>query len=151
MILQIWTTIQVGRPFAVAPAPDGAASSSCFGDVTVVRAGDPRREAEYLAGQIARMVRGEGFRYRDIAVVCSDINTYARHLERAFNVLEIPCFLDVPRSLDRNPFAGLILSLTEPAERGFTHESVFRILKSGFTGIGRDECDLLENYVLMVE
>ncbi len=133
-----------GRPWAAVNEPPYL----CTADVSVVRAEDPRREAEYIALQIARLVREEGFRYRDIAVICSDIHVYARQLERAFEMLEIPYFLDAARTLDMNPFASLVLSLTEPVEKGFSHESVFRLLKSGFVPLVKEECDLLENYAL---
>ena len=127
---------------------DGEAADPNSGEVRIVRADDPRREADFIASEICRLVRENGFRYRDIAVVCSDLTLYARHLERSFDVCEIPFFLDLTRTIDLNPFANLVLSVTEPAERGFTHESVFRLLKSGLTGVSAEEIDLLENFVL---
>lgn len=41
----------------------------------------PQEEAQYVAEEIRRLVREEGYRYREIAVIASDLNTYADLLE----------------------------------------------------------------------
>ncbi|KUG03977.1 atp-dependent nuclease, subunit b [hydrocarbon metagenome] len=105
-------------------------------------------EVEHLAAEVVELVREKGYRYRDIAVVCNNMETYGRLIKRAFANYDIPLFMDEKREIMGNPIVELILSVLEIARGRYRYEDVFRYLKTGFAGIGWDECDILENYVL---
>ena len=107
-----------------------------------------QEEVEFVAQKIRQLVRTEGYRYRDIAVLTNDISAYANHVEKKFEMYGLPVFMDHKRSILLNSFVEFIRSLLAMAEQNFTYESVFRYLRTGLTGIGRDEIDILENYVL---
>ena len=107
----------------------------------------PAKEAMAAAGEIRRMVRQEGIRYRDIAVVARDMNAYAYYLQREFVKFDIPLFMDHKRSILLNPFVEYVRSLLAMANQHFSYESVFRFLRTELFGFSRDEVDLLENYV----
>ncbi|OUP83464.1 helicase-exonuclease AddAB subunit AddB [Lachnoclostridium sp. An169] len=109
---------------------------------------NPRSEAMHTAEQIRRLVREKGFRYRDIAVITSDMNVYADVLEKACAAYEIPVFMDYKKSILLNSFVEYLRSLLSMAEEGFTYESVFRHLRTGLTGFTADEVDRMENYVV---
>ena len=109
---------------------------------------NPREEAEFVASQIRRLVREEGYRYRDMAVIASDMNTYAAHLEKAFDTFEIPEFMDHKKSILLNAFVEYVRSLLAMADENFSYESVFRFLRTGMSGFTREETDRLENYVI---
>lgn len=47
-----------------------------------------------------------------------------------------------------HPLIELILAALEILNTNWSYESIFRYLKTGFTGISMEEVDLLENYVL---
>ena len=77
---------------------------------------NPKEEAEYVASQIRRLVREGGYRYRDMAVIASDMNTYAAHLEKAFDAFGIPEFMDHKKSILLNAFVEYLRSLLAMAD-----------------------------------
>lgn len=109
---------------------------------------NPKEEAEFVASQIRRLVREEGYRYRDVAVIASDMNIYAAHLEKAFDTFGIPEFMDHKKSILLNAFVEYVRSLLAMADENFSYESVFRFLRTGMSGFTREETDRLENYVI---
>lgn len=116
--------------------------------VKLFRARKPATEALCVSREIRRLVRDCGYRYREIAVVCGDVEGYRPQIEHAFAQMEIPCFLDVKRSILENAFIECIRALLDIFSENFSYESVFRYLRSGFTPLSREEVDILENYCL---
>ncbi|MCI9383542.1 MAG: helicase-exonuclease AddAB subunit AddB, partial [Lachnospiraceae bacterium] len=109
---------------------------------------NPSEETAWTASQIRRLIWEEGYHYRDIAVITGNMEAYSHCLERIFPEYGIPCFLDYKRSVLNNPFVEFLRALLEMTEQDFTYETVFRFLRSGLSGMRREETDLLENYVL---
>ena len=99
------------------------------------------------AVQIRRMVREQGYRYGDFAVVLGNME-YQEHVSRVFAKYEIPAFLDEKRNALSHPFVEFIRAFLKMVEENFSYETVFRYLRSGFSGISQEETDLLENYCL---
>ena len=129
----------------------GEAENICPGEdqaVGIHVARNPRAEAMAVAGQIRSLVRKEGYRYREIGVIVSDMSAYGDYLKRAFEVYEIPVFMDQKKSILLNPFVEYIRSLLSMAEQNFTAESVFRFLRTNLSGFTMEETDALENYVI---
>ena len=129
----------------------GEAENICPGEdqaVGIHVARNPRAEAMAVAGQIRSLVRKEGYRYREIGVIVSDMSAYGDYLKRAFEVYEIPVFMDQKKSILLNPFVEYIRSLLSMAEQNFTAESVFRFLRTNLSGFTIEETDALENYVI---
>ena len=116
--------------------------------ISVHLAQNPAKEAEFVAASLRKLVRENGYRYRDMAVVVSDMNVYAIHLERACEEYGIPFFMDHKKSILLNAFVEYIRSLLAMAEQHFSYESVFRFLRTGLTEFSMEEIDRLENYVL---
>ena len=108
----------------------------------------PQEEAQYVAEEIRRLVREEGYRYREIAVIASDLSTYADALEKACDRYEIPVFMDHKKSILLNSFVEYLRSLLVMVEQNYTYESVFRYLRCGMSDLSRREVDILENYVI---
>ncbi len=105
-------------------------------------------EVEQLARKIIAQARDGGLRWRDMAVVCGDIETYGPLLQRAFEEYGIPCFIDSKRSVMNNPLVRFILSLIDTMQNGYLPLDVMSWLKTGLTGLSRSDCEALENYVL---
>lgn len=101
-----------------------------------------------MAAQIRRLIREEGYRYRDIAVITSDMNAYAVHLEKAFDTFGIPMFMDHKKSILLNAFVEYVRSLLAMVDEGFSYESVFRFLRTGMSGFTEEETDRMENYAI---
>lgn len=106
------------------------------------------REIEYVASQIVSFVRDKKYRWRDVAVVCNHIDLYSPTIKRVFSEYGIPYFIDEKRSIMNNPIVKLILSSLEIISRNFRYEDVFRFIKTGFSGLDKNEYERLENYVL---
>ncbi len=98
--------------------------------------------------EIRRLVREKGYRYREIAVIASDLNTYADSLEKACDVMRFRFFMDHKKSILLNSFVEYLRSLLVMVEQNYTYESVFRYLRTGLCGFTRDEVERLENYCL---
>ncbi len=105
-------------------------------------------EIENAAQNILSLVREEGARWREIAVCCGDAEAYFEPLKMIFSRYEIPCFLSEKIDLCAHPLVLTLLSAIDILAEGFSYESVFTYLKTGFANISLNECDLLENYVL---
>lgn len=109
---------------------------------------NPKEELECIAGQIIKLTRQGGYRYRDIAVITGDMQRYGDMAERIFGQNHIPCFIDNKRSVIGNPFVEYIRSVLEIIQMNFSYESIFRYLRTGLTDVTRAEVDQIENYCL---
>lgn len=96
----------------------------------VYKGRQPSEEAAYVCSQIQKMIREEGLRYRDGAVITGDLSVYGRELAHAFDQAGIPYFLDDKKSILENPLVELIRAALE-AVKDMSYESVFRYLKTG--------------------
>lgn len=105
-----------------------------------------REEVRQTGIKLRRLVCGEGYCYRDIAVVAGDLEVYAELVEAEFSLLGIPCYVDRTRGIVLNPLTEYIKSAFEVLTKNFSYESVFQYLRSGLAGFQPEETDLLENY-----
>ena len=117
-------------------------------DVRLYKANNTYDEVDIIAKDIVRLVRDKGYRYKDIAVVCRNIDSYEKITSVVFNQYNIPYFLDKKIEVLSNPLVILILSAFEILIQNWSYESVFKYLKSGLINIEREYIDILENYIL---
>ncbi len=108
----------------------------------------PKDEARFVVRTIKEMVRKEGYRYREFAVVSGDMESYGRLIEQEFSATKIPYFLDDKREIKKNPFVILINSMLELTRRQMDYESMFHYLRCGMVPFAKEEVDQLENYCL---
>lgn len=116
--------------------------------ISIHIAGNPMKEAGYVAREIVRLVREKNYRYRDIAIIAGDLEGYRDSLEELLAENQIPYFVDQKKGMMGNPCVEFIRSTLEMIADNFSYESVFRYLKSNMTSIAREDVDLLENYCL---
>jgi len=109
--------------------------------------GTPMEEVEFAARTIITLVREQGFRYREIAVMAGDLPSCGNYVKKVFEEQGIPCFVDQTVQVLLNPCLEFIRGAFGLLEFNFSYESVFRYLRTGFAGISREETDRLENYV----
>jgi len=103
-------------------------------------------EAEEAARSIVSLVRDEGFRYRDILVVCNDQNRRASAIERVFKVFGIETFLDKRHDAGYNPVLAYITALPKILSRGRRAEDVLDWIGTGLTDVTSEDAEELENY-----
>jgi ATP-dependent helicase/nuclease subunit B len=105
-------------------------------------------EIENVCIKIISLVRDKGYRYRDIAVVSSAMDTYSKNIQKLFMQYDIPVFIDLKKDIMNNPLIKYILSILDMFNYNFKHQSVFECLKTGFLNFDYAEVDKLENYAL---
>ena len=105
-------------------------------------------EVEYIASDIINARRERGYRLRDIAVICGDLEAYAALFRSVFSKYGIECFIDKKSDIINHPLVVLMLSALSILEDNFDYEAVFSYLKTGLTDVSRQNVDLIENYVL---
>ena len=98
--------------------------------IQVYKGRNPAGEAAYVCSRIEQMIKEEGMRYRDAAVITGDLPSYGRELAHQFDEAGIPYFLDDKKSILENPMVELIRAALEMV-KDFSYESVFRYLKTG--------------------
>lgn len=116
--------------------------------VTMVAAANKRAEVEGAARKILELCREEGYRWREISVVVRDLSSYGDLIASIFCDFDIPCFIDVKRSVLHHPLIELIRSALEVVVENWAYDPMFRFFKTDLIPVSRDEIDLLENYVL---
>ncbi|HHX50657.1 MAG TPA: helicase-exonuclease AddAB subunit AddB, partial [Clostridia bacterium] len=114
----------------------------------LVAAANRRVEVEGVAREILRLVRDEGYRYRDLAVILRNLEDYADLVAAVFADYGIPYFMDRKRPVDHHPLIELVQGALEIVSGYWNYESLFRYLKTDLVPVSRAEVDLLENYVL---
>jgi ATP-dependent helicase/nuclease subunit B len=118
------------------------------GSISITTSADPRGEVQCVADQIHKLVRDDDFKFKDIAVIVSDMSVYQHYIEAAFSDYGISHFIDRTRSLAAHPVVELLSSALRAALEGFSSLEIFAYLKTGLTSIAPSDIDLLENYCL---
>lgn len=134
----VWDRIESGK---------NAAGHETTAPLTLVRTSNIYAEADRAAAYILKLVREEGYRYSDIAVVCNDTDTRGAVLRRTFARWGIPAFMDRKRTVLHHQAVSFLLMLTEAAVKGYRDEAVMGIVKSALMGFEDDDRERLENYV----
>ncbi len=115
--------------------------------IRFVQAENPADEVDFVVNRILQLVKRDGYRYREIAVICGDLTGYAREITHQFEENEIPFFLDEKRDVSGNPFIRLIKAVLEIMQRGFDYESMFQYLRTGLVTEATENIDRMETYV----
>lgn len=117
-------------------------------DISIFLAKNQFSELENVAKQIIRLVRDNGYRYKDISVITKSIDTYSNIAKAVFNKYDIPVYIDEKKNLSGNILVKYVLSIIEIYAKNWSYEAVFNYLKSGLTKITKEETFLLENYCI---
>lgn len=117
-------------------------------DIRIFAAANLYDEVENAAREIIRLCRETGIRYRDIAVVTGNLPVYEGFIKAIFKEYEIPCFIDRKKDVNGHPLILLLLSALQIQASNWSYDAVFRYLKTGLTGIEREDVDFIENYAL---
>ena len=117
-------------------------------NVRIISAPNARAEVRFVARQILELVKEKGYRYRDIAVIASDIDRYEHYIRAYFDDYGVPFFIDKRKSLNQHPAVQLISSALQVVTGGFSYGDIFTYLKTDLVPIERCDVDVLENYCL---
>lgn len=114
--------------------------------IRLVQAANPYVEMETAATYILQLIREKGFRYRDIAVICNDLDVRGSIIERVFQQYGLKVFLDKKRGVLHHPIVRLNLYLLALATGKMDRETVIGFMKTGLVGIDEELIEMLENY-----
>ncbi len=104
-------------------------------------------ECYAVAEQIVDMVQN-GIRYRDVSIVCTDIQTYQPTIEAVMGRMGIPIYLSGTEDILNRNVIYTVLSALDSALSGFERKDVLRYLKSVLSPISLELADLIENYAI---
>lgn len=121
----------------------------CAGAISIRSARSRREEVSWTAGKIRELLQSGTYRARDIAVAARDIELYRDLISSVFAGHQIPIFQSAMQSILQKPVFTLITAALDVISGNFRYEDVFRYLKSGLSNLSPEECDSLENYVLL--
>lgn len=104
------------------------------------------QEIENVARIISKLVRYEGYRYRDIGAITKNIESYSSLIRAIFSEYEIPVFIDEKKDITSDIFVKYVLAILDIFAKNWSYEAVFNYLKSGIVKI--DRLYELENYCI---
>lgn len=105
-------------------------------------------ECAYTAEKIVELVQG-GMRYRDISIVCPDMQTYQAPINSMLHRAHIPVYISGTEDILDKTVIHTVLSAMDAALGGFNQKDVIRYLKSMLSPLDPEKCDRVENYVIM--
>ncbi|MBR2744522.1 MAG: helicase-exonuclease AddAB subunit AddB [Clostridia bacterium] len=117
-------------------------------NIKLFLANNPYSEIENIAENIVKLVKNQGYRYKDISIITKNLDTYSNLCKVIFNKYQIPVFIDEKKDLSQNIIVKYLLSILEIFSKNWSYESVFNYVKTGFLDITREEIYALENYCL---
>ena len=104
-------------------------------------------EAEAVADAILKAA-DSGIRYRDMAVIATDLDAYINPVSRALRARDIPFFTDAKHPLAGYAAARLVVSALSAAARAFRQRDVLEVAKTGLAGVETEDAEAFELYVL---
>lgn len=117
-------------------------------NISIAALSDISSELSYTAALIRQLVDEKKYRYRDIAVVSGDVETYSHYCGHIFEKYNIPYFLDMNRPILYQPLLECVRGIVDLGSDGLTYETVMRILKTGLIQAPEGLIDEFENYIL---
>ncbi len=116
------------------------------GSLVIYNAQNTEEETRRAAAEIERLVRAEGYKYSDIAVVCGDIDVYGERICAELDRVNAEYFLDRKKTLHENECSGYLEIVLKLMEKGADTGLLIAYAKNSLSGIEYDDACLLENY-----
>lgn len=117
------------------------------GGIKIVESANPYYEAENAAAYIAKLIRDEGYRLKDIAVIANEEKEMHSIIKRTFSEYGLDVFSDSRDKITGNPAVIFVISLLKSVKSGINTAEIINILKSGISGFSEDEVLLMDSYL----
>jgi len=127
--------------------PSRLISDKYTDDIHIFTARDIFSEIEHAAIEVIKAVRN-GCRYREVGIMCGDIENYSDIIETVFRNCDIPYFIDAKKNIANHPIILAITSIFDIFVNNWNYDSVFSHIRTGFSVLNDEEADMLENFVL---
>ncbi len=142
-----------GRPVPLTPVRErlfqGAITpGAARGCLRALRADTAYQACMDAAQKLQELVRG-GARYRDIAVVCTDLAVYKPLVSLIFRRFHIPVYLSGTEDILQKSVIATVMTALDAAIGGFDQRATLRYLRAPLSPLDADTCDELENYAII--
>ncbi len=114
--------------------------------VTICKCANIFDEAEFTARSIRRLVRREGYRYRDFVIIARDDTKYRQAVLNACNRNGVFCFSDKRSKINNMPLTVLINSYFRLC-RSYNNDVISDLLKTRLGPVSDDAASEIENYM----
>lgn len=118
-------------------------------EVELAPCADVYGECARAARRIRRLLREEGLRCREIAVVARSLAAYEGVLDAALEREGIPFYMDRRQDILTDPLITLTQGAIRCAAVGWDGEELLQMLKTGLLGFSPRSVAALENYVYL--
>ncbi len=112
-----------------------------------IRCDSPFEECMSAVHRILELVQ-KGCRYRDISVVCADLDIYKPFMTMLFHRYNIPFYCSGTEPILQQSVISTVLLALDAAQSGFDSKCMLRYLRSALSPLDPDLCDMLEKYVI---
>lgn len=132
---------------AFCPKDPDAAIPDAGDAVTLTACADMYAEARFVAQSIRRLMRVDGIRAREIAVVARNLGDYIGVLDAALEQAQIPYYLDRRAPIVSEGLVTAVLTALRIASGKWRTDSLLQLMKTGLLGFSVASASQLENYV----
>lgn len=118
-------------------------------NVKIMSATDVYEEIEYVCAETFRLIRDEGYKFKDIAVLAGNVEEISSVVEGTFERYNIPYFIDIKQGAKNSILVIYLNSIFECVlTRQWNTEKILKYIKSPLSAFwDYDICDL-ENYCI---
>lgn len=113
-----------------------------------ISATNARQEIMKVAEIIKSKIISEGKRYLDFKLILPSVKSYEEEVKKAFNLLEIPYFINSKKVPFNHPVVTLIFSYIEAIRKNWERESLSAFYKNPLFCDDKEFTDRFENYLL---
>ncbi len=124
------------------PEPPESGEGLCL-----LTAEDRFGEVRFAAAEMARLVREEGWRYRDLALICRDLEDYQTAIRSVFSAYGLPVFMDRKEGILSRPIVALACAALTAVQGNYKTEAILKIARSPALALPVERSAALENYV----
>ena len=125
-------------------------SISTYGNaenIHIVECRDLYEEAAYVCAGIRKLIKEEGYKYNEIAVISRNLSDYTYILEAAFARYDIPFFMDMEKTASHTFVMQMMMNIVSVmCEPDPETEDILRFIKTLPTDLTVRQVSQLENY-----
>ncbi|MBE6662143.1 MAG: hypothetical protein E7606_02535 [Ruminococcaceae bacterium] len=114
--------------------------------LSLVHCHDAYGEAKAAAAEILSLVQDHGYRFREIAVIARNAESYRGVLNIELEKAGIPFFMSDKTDIATKPLISMIFSVLAIKQKNYRATDVITYIKTGLSGFTPYEMDILETY-----
>jgi len=108
-------------------------------------------EVDFVAKNLCKLAMNDGFRWKDMAIICRGTEPYKGVLDTALDKYNIPYFMDRPENIQSKTLMELVKACCQAVISNFDAEDILAVLKTGLTDVAFEDVIVFENYLLLWE